>query len=597
MNILEHDSEGKYYHEYISRGSRSNKEDTIIVTDRSSSSSTSSVTSSELDCKSDENSKTIDENSATDKEGGNIKLQSESSHRMEIGSNSGDLIANIKQEQEDSSSEIFTCENCSKTAYTNGEFETIKLGDIFTHITQFPSSEGIREGPRLCAQCLNSDHQTGDQTAHDNNIHHNISVINSNIIVRNSNHNSAVVASTHKSDARGVENDDTSLNNGESSAQLLQGVSTINMQNSNLSHHPQQLQHSQFQHQQQHQPNNQQAIISHTLQQSSPPGQEMHHDHQQHFYQQGGQVMQQVKLEPDLLVHSQQQPHNQTHLDNFMLIPDSTMFPDNNDGLQQQHLHQTMVSFHHQQQVDNHLHENQQQRQQVICDNQQQPQQQEHQSAIQHITVVTPGSDIKYTIPTAVMQMQGKEPGGMDQSQGQHHLIQFTGQNHVLPSAPQHPINGVGGGGGHPTNVSGGTGVDMPANFQFIELGEMENSKSSNPPVTTMITSTVVTHTASTTSSIISIPSSTVATSSTTTTNSKTTGSKVRTNKSVKSGPGAKSNKTGDAQQGETPRIPCDLCKKKKFKNPKMAMNHYKRVHQKEPRFVCEICGAVFSYR
>lgn len=43
-------------------------------------------------------------------------------------------------------------------------------------------------------------------------------------------------------------------------------------------------------------------------------------------------------------------------------------------------------------------------------------------------------------------------------------------------------------------------------------------------------------------------------------------------------------------------RVPCHLCKKT-FVNEKMKVTHVKRVHEKVSRFVCEICGAAFSYR
>jgi hypothetical protein len=44
------------------------------------------------------------------------------------------------------------------------------------------------------------------------------------------------------------------------------------------------------------------------------------------------------------------------------------------------------------------------------------------------------------------------------------------------------------------------------------------------------------------------------------------------------------------------PRVPCTLCKKT-FANDKFKTAHLERVHEKKSRFVCEICGAAFSYR
>lgn len=592
MNILEHDSEGKYYHEYISRGSRSNQVDAIIISDRSSTSNSSNssfLSSSGTSDRADGLCETFDENSFDKDKAGLTDFKEErGNNRMERGDFHDDLIGSIKHEQ--NSSVLFTCENCSETGYKGGDFETIKLGDIFTHITQFPSSEGTREGPRLCAQCLSTGHPTVDHTAHDNNIRHNYSIVDINNLRNNYhssiNYNNNTVATSGASGLSLVKpgkgsadsQSDNDENNGERSAQLLQGVPTIIMQNSNLSQHHQL---GQFQHHSDSPQHNIHSQQPHSLQ-SPPPPHEMHHDHQQHFYQQGGQIMQQVKLETDLIT---QQPHGQ-HLDNFMLIHDTPMFPDNNDSLQhqQQHMHQSMVSFHHQQ-PDEHLLQNQQQCQQVICDNQSQEQAPHHQSAIQHITVVTPGSDIKYTIPTSAIQMQVKEEV-LDQAQGQpqQHLIQFSGQNHVI-SLPQHQINGIAGG-------TSTTGVEsVSPNFQFAGMTSIDRN-SPISAVTTMVASSVVTHTASTSSIMSPTPPPSAETPSTET---KSPGNKSKT-KSPKSGPGANSTKTSTAQQGENPKIPCDLCKKK-FKNPKMVMNHYKRVHQKEARFVCEICGAVFSYR
>lgn len=594
MNILDHDSEGKYYHEYISRGRRCNEIDAIIIPNKGTSCSSppNGAQSSPPEHPS-KSSKRLDGKEYTrnnNKGESEVKCKASASHkRMEISS-SDILIGSIKEEVD--SSNIFTCGNCSKSAYKDGEFETIKLGDIFTHVTQFPSaSEGTLEGPRLCAQCLNNGHQTGDHTAHENSIQHNnlsseIDRINTRISSYKLN-DTVVVSVASETNPRSADEGDTSEDYGERSAQLLQGVSTVIMQNSNDLQQHQKLPVAQFQ---QHPQNNPQ-IHSHSLQ--SPPlsSQEMHHDHQPHFYQQGGQGMQQVKLEADPIAH--QQSHNQQHLENFMLIHDSAMFPDNNESLQQQHLHQTtMVSFHHQQQPDNHLHQTQ--RQQVICDNQQAEQQQHHQPVAQHITVVASGSDTKYTIPTAVMQMQGKEQDGIDQGQGQQHLIQFPGQHHGV-SLPPHTMNGSTGGGTYAKNSPGAGGVDIPQSFQFLSISSLESTKASqNSVVTSILTSTVATLTASTSS--ISSTATPLATMTSSGSSNKSSGSKARTNKCAKSGPEANSNKNSNAQTGENPKIPCDLCKKK-FKNPKMAMNHYKRVHQKEARFVCEICGAVFSYR
>ncbi|CAL8126790.1 unnamed protein product [Orchesella dallaii] len=607
MNILEHDSDGKFYHEYSSSITRGGSTEVV----NSSTSVLTGFNGLESQQYPKESSERLIENSSSSGIKGSTTNCRDSRLIGEMDGGANRVLNSIviKEEPEDDSS--FSCEKCGKAAYRNGEFETIKLGDIFTHITQFPSSSEAThyEGPRLCAQCLNSSHVVGS-TAHLHLHHNKSSVINSSVSSNNNNtsssstSNTVVVTSTNIVTSSGSPSNTSSsgtsnnisggkngtLDHGEGSGQLLQGVSTIIMQNSNhpshhqQHHHPQQPHiHLQSQYQQQQGQQTSQSH-SHNLQSPPPPPpQEMHHDHQQqHFYQQGHILqpeMRGVKLEPDSIVHSQQQHQ---HLDNFMLIHDGAMYTNNNDSLQQQ----TMVSFHHHQ-SDNHLHH----QRQVICDNQPQAQQQQqhHQPAIQHITVVTPGSDIKYNIPTAVMQMQGKEQAGIDQGQGQQ-LIQFSGQNPLIP-LPQHsdPTSG-----GVASGVNDNSGVGAPpTNFQYIAVTtSMDSSNSSidlKPSFTTSAsvigtnTPTVVTHTVSSSSSIM--------TPATVKTSKASAKSRSKTN-STASGSGAGKN----AQQGESPKIPCDLCKKK-FKSPKMAMNHYKRVHQKEARFICDICGAVFSYR
>jgi len=60
---------------------------------------------------------------------------------------------------------IFTCRKCGKAAYRNGEFETIKLGDIFTHITQFP--EVSSENNPLCTSCLGDEGEKPQKNGND----------------------------------------------------------------------------------------------------------------------------------------------------------------------------------------------------------------------------------------------------------------------------------------------------------------------------------------------------------------------------------------------------------------------------------------------
>lgn len=694
MNILEHDSssDGKFYHEYSSRSisprgvSRTGRsDDEIIVSTGATTTSSSSSTSSssivhtgfnglgqQLEesyqdetpptklCDNNSSSEVVESRSSDSGTNNNIGtatggdeqvVRELGHHRMESSDPATSLIADsitedsqgeqIRDHESNSTnnnaSAIFTCENCGKAEYRNGEFETIKLGDIFTHLTQFPSSsEGTHEGPRLCAQCLANSHIPGGSTTSHHNIRNQASVINnlssnssSNNHILSRNQDALVVTNTS---IVGPENKilnssgSSDKGDGEGSGQLLQGVPTIIMQNA--TNQLPSSQEQQYQHYQQHQYTIQQKPTLISPPTSHPSQQEMHHDHQQqHFYQQQqGHILQQqiklesadtmghlqqqpqqIKLETDSMGHLQQQQPQPIKMENesvthaqqqahphedFMLIHDGGMYnPDSNDNLHLQH--PTMVTFYHQPDTDL----QQQHRQQVICDNQQQ--QQHHQPAgIQQITVVTPGSDIKYTIPSsAVMQIQGKDQGGIDQGQGgqPNHLESLSQQQHTPATLTF-------------TAPPGATVI--PTNFQFIDLSAIENPTKEVTAATTMIT-TVVTHTSST-SSITTTPSSTITTTSNTNNHNKSSGNKSRSNASNNNnsksnnsttasgsgGGGATKSKKNNANTPQQPaeKIPCDLCKKK-FKNPKMAMNHYKRVHEKEARFVCEICGAVFSYR